>query len=242
MRKLMLIAAGLAALAGAQIAVAWGVHGARSVEAVTGTFSANASWTKTRTCMTTDGKTVSITNGRYSGSAVGNPDLAGPIRLAAHSVINTTDNVGVVHGRFRIDVAGRDTVANFSAVYQNGKLVGLARGAVRQPHAWLLANLSAGFVPSTGFTAGKIGNADGGGAVVNGTAGCRPKPRPEKSAARGTISALAANSITVAGLTCVVPADMSGRVVKRFKVGDRAEIHCKLSGSDNTLVSIRKLH
>jgi hypothetical protein len=242
MRKLVLIAAGVAALAGAQLAVAIGLHGARSVKAVAGTFNANASWSKTRTCTTTDGKTVAITNGRYSGAAAGDPDLAGPIRLAAHSVINTTDDVGVVNGRLRIDVAGRDTVADFSAVYQHGKLVGLARGHVRQPHARLLANLSAGFVPSTGFAGGKIGNADGGGAVENGPASCRPKPPAEKSAARGTISALAANSITVAGLSCVIPADMSGRVLNRFKVNDRAEIHCRLTGSDNTLVRIRRLH
>lgn len=241
MRKLVLIAAGVAVLVGGQIAVAWGVQGARSVKAVAGTFNANASWTKTRTCTTTDGKTVAITNGRYSGAAAGDPDLAGPIRLAAHSVINTTDDVGVVNGRFRIDVAGRDTTADFSAVYQHGKLVGLARGHVRQPHARLLANLSSGFVPSTGFAGGKIGNADGGGAVENGPASCKPKPRPEKSAARGTISALVANSISVAGLTCVIPTDMSGRILNRFKVGDRAEIHCRLSGSDNTLVRIRKL-
>jgi hypothetical protein len=40
----------------------------------------------------------------------------------------------------------------------------------------------------------------------------------------------------------VIPADMSGRVLNRFKVNDRAEIHCRLTGSDNTLVRIRKLH
>jgi hypothetical protein len=105
----------------------------------------NASWTKTKTCTTTDGKTVAITKGRYSGAASGDPDLAGPIRLAAHSVINTTDGVGFVDGRLRIDVPGRDTVANFTAVYDHGALAGFARGHARTPHARLLANISDGF-------------------------------------------------------------------------------------------------
>lgn len=241
MRKVMIAVAGVAALVAAQLAVAVGLHNTKSVKAVAGTFTAtNASWTKTRSCTTTDGKTVAVTNGRYSGTASGDPDLAGPIRLAAHSVINTTDGVGFVDGRLRIDVPGRDTVANFTAVYDHGALAGFAKGHARTPHARLLANISAGFSSGGGFSAGKIGNSAGGSAVEVGPGTCLPKPGVETSAARGTVSALSQGSITVAALTCTIPSNMAANVNSRFKVGDRAEIHCKLINGDNTLVRISK--
>ena len=241
MRKVLLVAAGVAALVSAQLAVAVGLHNTKSVKKVVGTFTAtNASWTKTKTCTTTDGKTIAVTNGRYSGTAAGDPDLAGPIRLAARSVINTTDGVGFVDGRFRIDVPGRDTVANFTAVFDHGALAGFAKGQARTPHARLLANLSAGFSSSGGFTDGKIGDAAGGSAVEVGPGTCEPKPAIEKSSARGTVSALSQTSITVAALTCSIPSSLAARVNSRFKVGDRAEIHCRLISGDNALIRISK--
>jgi hypothetical protein len=240
MRKVLLAAAGVAALVSAQLAVAVGLHNTKSVKKVAGTFTAtNVSWTKTRTCTTTDGKTIALTNGRYNGTALGDPDLAGPIRLAAHSVINTTDGVGFVDGRFRIDVPGRDTVANFTAVYDHGALAGLAKGQARTPSARLLANISASFSSTGGFSAGKIGDSAGGSAVEVGPGTCLPKPAVEKSSAKGTISALSQSSITVAALTCTIPSSMAMRVHSRFKLGDRAEIHCMLINGDNTLIRIR---
>jgi hypothetical protein len=241
MRKVMIIVAAAAALATAPLAVAIGLHNSKSVKKVGGTFTATtASWTKTKTCTTTDGKTISITDGRYTGTALGDPDLAGPIRLAARSVINTTDGVGFVDGRFRIDVAGRNTAANFTAVYDHGVLAGFAKGQARTPYARLLANISAGFTATGGFTDGKIGNSTGGSAVEVGPGSCQPKAPAEKSSAIGTISLLNASSITVAALPCTIPSSMSAQVNSRFKVGDRAEIHCKLINSDNTLVRINK--
>jgi hypothetical protein len=241
MRKAMLIAAGVGALAAAQLAVAVGLHNnAKSVKEVVGTFNASAASTKTRTCTTTDGKTLAVTNGRYTGAALGDPDLAGPIRIAAHSVINTTDGVGFVEGRFRIDVPGRDTVANFTAVYDHGAIAGFARGQARTPHARLLANISAGFSAGGGFINAKIGNTGGGSAVEVGPGRCQPRPGTETSSARGTISQLTQGLITVAALTCTIPPSMSAQVNSRFKVGERAEIHCKVVGADNTLVKIRR--
>ena len=241
MRKVLLVVGGVTALATAQLAVAVSLHSPKSVKKVAGTFTAtNVSWTKTKTCTTTDGKTITVTNGRYTGTALGDPDLAGPIRLAAHSVINTTDGVGFVDGRFRIDVPGRDTVANFTAVYDHGALAGFAKGQARTPYARLLANISAGFSAAGGFNDGKIGGSAGGSAVEVGPGTCQPKPGVEKSSARGTVSALSQNSITVAALTCSIPLNMAAQVNNRFKVGDRAEIHCMLINGDNTLIRIGK--
>ena len=138
MRKLTYASVALVALIVTSVAVAHGIEGARSATAVAGTFSATAGTTTTRTCTTADGKTIVVTDGKYTGTAAGDPDLTGPITLRARSVVNTTDNVGVVNGRLSIDVAaGRSTDAVYSAVYGNGTIAGLAAGRAHQPHARL---------------------------------------------------------------------------------------------------------
>jgi len=239
MRRLTFIAAGLAALLVTSIAVAHGINGGKSAKAVAATFQATGQSTSTRTCTTTDGKSITITNGRYTGAATGDPDLAGAITLSARSVINTTDNIGVVEGQFRIDVSGgRNTFANYSAVYAGGNIAGFASGVARNPGARLAANLSATFSPSGGFSNGKIGGGTAGGnAVELGPAKCAStsSPKPEKSEARGTISNLVADSITVAGLQCAIAPSDSVAVNAKYKVNDRVEIHCSLQNGVNTL-------
>ena len=114
MRKLMLSSAGLVALLVTSVAVAHGIEGAKTAKAVAGMFTAATSNVSTRTCTTSDGKAIVVTNGKYTGAAAGDPDLTGPITLRAHSVVNTTDSVGVVDGWLKIDVAaGRDTTASY---------------------------------------------------------------------------------------------------------------------------------
>ena len=237
MRRLTFIAAGLAALLATSIAVAHGIDGAKSAKAVAGSFAATGSSVSTRTCTTADAKTITVTDGKYTGTASGDPDLTGALTITAHSVINTTDGVGVVDGRFRIDVSGgRDTFANYAAVYGGGNIAGLASGAAHDPGARLLANLSAGFNPASGFTGGKIGGGTaGGGAVELSGARCAKPAKPEKSEARGTVSAISATSITVAGLTCAINPNDSATVNAKLHLNDRAEIHCSLQNNVNTL-------
>jgi len=243
MRKLLFVCAGLVALAVTGLAVAHGIDGAKSVKSVAGTFTATtAAGSQTKTCTTTDGKTIVVSQGKYTGLAAGDPDLTGPIKVDARSVINMTDGVGTVEGRFAIDVAsGEDTVAHFAAVYDHGKLAGLATGHAHDPHVKLVANVSAGF-STAGFTDGKIGNTTGGSAVELGPGKCAPQPesKPEKSEATGTITTLTSSSITVASLTCALPPNMAAQVNSAFKQGDRAEIHCAVSNGQNTLVKIEK--
>ncbi len=244
MRKWFLTMAGLAALATASVAVAHGIEGAKTAKAVAATFSASAGTTTTRTCTTTDGKTITVTDGRYTGTALGDADLAGPITLRARSVVNSTDKVGTVSGAFRIDVSGRDTTGSFSTVYDNGAIAGLATGRAHSPGAKIVGNLSATFDPSTGFTGGKIGGGTSGGTAVElGTGSCRPaKTHPEHSEARGAISALDTASITVAGLQCSLPAVQSADINAKFKTGDRVEIRCAFANGQNTLTRIAKHH
>jgi hypothetical protein len=244
MRKLTFAAVVLVALVATSYAVAHGIEGAKSAKSVAGTFTATGSTTSTRTCTTTDGKTIVVTDGKYTGAAAGDPDLTGAITLRARSIINTTDNVGTVDGRFAIDATGKNTEGAYSAVYDHGTIAGLAVGKARESRARLIANLSATFSSATGFTAGKLGGGTaGGGAVELSAGGCKPAGTPhEKSEARGTISALSTTSITVAGLTCAIPPAISADVNAKFKTNDTATIKCSLVSGTNTLTKIEKKH
>jgi hypothetical protein len=243
MRKLTFAAVVLVALVATSYAVANGIEGAKSAKAVAGTFSAAGTSTSSKTCTTTDGKTIVVTDGKYTGVAAGDADLTGPITLRARSVINTTDNVGTVDGRFSIDVAnGKNTDGSYSAVYDNGAIAGLASGKAHQPNAKLIANLSATFAAASGFTGGKLGGATAGGSAVELSAGsCKSaKKTSEKSSARGPITGLSTTSITVAAVTCTIPADKSADVNAKFKNGDTAEIQCQVVNGTNTLTKIEK--
>jgi hypothetical protein len=238
-RTLAIATAAAAALVSAGMAVAHGVDGGKSVKAVSGTFTATtASRVTQRTCTTSDNKTIVVTDGTYSGTASGDPDLTGPVTLHARSTINTTDNVGVVTGSLRIDFSDRDTAAEFTGVYSGGQLGGLAVGRVHSPSAQLVANLSAGFSATGGFTSGKLGGAAGGAAVETTPANCQStKTVQERSQASGTVSAVSSTSITVAGLTCAVPASLQAKLTG-ITVNSRAEIHCQLVSGTNTLTSV----
>lgn len=245
MRKLILAIVGIATLVATSIAVAnGGFGGAQTGRAVAATFSATSSNVSTRTCTTVDNKTVVITSGKYTGTASGDPDLTGAITIQARSVLNTTDKIGTVDGTFRIGVSGgHDTTAAFSSVYDNGSIAGLAVGRARNPHARLLGNLSATFDPSSGFNGKLGGGTSGGSAVELGPTSCKATSTPhERADARGTISALSAQSITVAGLTCAIPSDQSSDVNSKYKQGDVVAIDCSFENGQNTLTRIQGKH
>ncbi|HEX6788938.1 MAG TPA: hypothetical protein VF091_06820 [Gaiellaceae bacterium] len=240
-RTLTLAALVVTALSAASIAVARGLDDSKNARSVTGTFTATtASHLNTRTCTTPDNKALVVTDGTYTGTASGDPDLTGNATLHAHSVINTTDGVGRVTGTLRIDVSGRDTQAQFDSVYSGGSIAGLAVGHAHDPAARLVANVSAGFTGTGGFTDGKLGGSSGGAAVELTPGTCRPmRTIKEHSAARGTVSANTGSSITVAGLMCAVPSALQAKVGK-FPTGSRAEIRCTLVSGTNTLDSITR--
>ena len=87
MRRMTFAAAVLCALVATSYAVAHGIDGAKSAKAVVGTFSANAGSVSTRTCTTSDGKAIVVTDGKYTGMATGDPDLTGPITVRARSTV-----------------------------------------------------------------------------------------------------------------------------------------------------------
>jgi hypothetical protein len=245
MRKLTFAAVVLIALVATSYAVANGIEGAKSAKSVAGTFDATGTSTSTRTCTTTDGKTIVVTDGKYTGVAAGDPDLTGPITLRARSVVNTTDNVGTVDGRLSIDVAdGKNTEARYSAVYDHGAIAGLAVGKAHQPNSKLIANLSATFSAASGFTGAKLGGGTSGGSAVElGAGSCKPAhTTAERSEAHGVVTALSTTSITVANVTCTIPAEKSADVNAKLKVGDTAEIRCSVVSGTSTLTRYEKKH
>src|SRR3982750_3549279 len=140
-RTLAATVASAAALTATGLAVARNLDSNTNVRAVAGTFAATtASRVDTKTCTTTDGKTLVTTTGTYTGASTGDADLTGNATVHARSTINTTDNVGVVSGSLKIDVAsGRDTQADFTAVYSGGSLAGLRVRRGHDPAATLAA-------------------------------------------------------------------------------------------------------
>jgi len=246
MRRLVLITAGLLVLTISGLALARGLDNGRSIRSVAGTFSATTvTGSQMRSCTTVDGKTIVSTKATYTGTASGDPDLSGPIRLDVRSTIDTTDGLGVLSGKLRIGASGGDTVAHLDAVYDHGAVAGLASGHTKSPDVALLGNLSvASFTATGGFVNGKIGGGTAGGSAVElGPGKCAPKPSHETSRAHGTVSAVSITSITVGGLTCMIPANLATKVnPNTVKVGARAEIECSLVNGVNTLLKIELSH
>ena len=240
MRNLALVAAAAAALVAVGAGVAHGIDGGtKSITPVYGTFRATTVRdSTTHSCTSATGTTIATTKATYTGTASGSPHLTGRAIIAARSTIDTTDGVGIVTGTFRVG----KTEARFSAVYDHGAVAGTASGNGASPNTQLLANVSASYSPTAGFTGGKIGGTDGGSAVEFVPGGCAPShpPQTEKTSAHGTVSASSATSITVAGLTCAVPPSLGAPVLINYYVGAHAAITCAVVNGVKTLVTIDK--
>jgi hypothetical protein len=244
MKRLALVGAVGAALVAAGIAVAHG-NDNQTVTKVTGSFNATSvsGKTDTKTCTTTDGKSLSTTHSTWTGTSTGPADLTGAVRIDARSMINTTDNVGEVDGHLTISPAGGGkTDLHFTSVYDGSGLSGLATGHSATHGVQIYANLSSGFSTSTGFAGGKIGGTSGGSAVELGPAHCAPaKPVKESSSAEGAISFPSATSVAVAGVTCSVPASLAAKVAT-FTAGSQVHIECSLVSGTSTLTKIEGKH
>jgi hypothetical protein len=249
MRKLSWLAAiGVAALVAAGAAVAHGGFG-KAATPVAATFTATTvAHSKTTTCTNSDG-TWSRVDASYTGTSTGDADLTGAARLDVHALINTTKDLGVVTGSLRIDTAGPDTKARFSTVYSAGKLAGLAEGRAHDPGAQLLANVSAAYSTTGGFTAGKIGGqTDGGLAVELASASCsQPKAAHERATLeiKGTVVSVSSTALVVKSgtdqVTCTVDADHA-RSVAKLQAGQRVEAKCLLVGGAYQLQSAKGKH
>jgi hypothetical protein len=245
MRKATWLSAAIVtALVVASVAVAHG-GGSKSAAAVAGTFTATTvSDAKTSTCTNADGAWTHV-DATYTGIAAGDADLAGPVQLRVHAVINTTKNVGVVTGSLRIDTAGTDTKARLDTVYSGGKVSGLASGRAHDPSAGLLANVSGSYSLTGGFTNGKIGGGTEGGTAVELVSGACAKPPVEKAILhlKGSVVSASTTSLVVKSgtdqITCAVDASTGlAAAVAKLQPGQAVAATCKLSNGSYELASL----
>jgi hypothetical protein len=246
MKRLIWSAATVIALVGAGIAVAHDGN-SKSVARTSATFSAGSPTNvRSSTCTGSDGKTYVTTNARYTGaSSSSDGALNGNATFDVQSLINQTDGIGTVQGFVRIDGTGGHTVAQIDAVYSNGHVAGIVEGHGSASWNRLVANMSADFAANSGFGNGKLGGGTAGGDAAELTSGgCRPPkpPKPETIEVHGTVTNVSGTSISVAGVTCNVPSNLSSQVVASIHMNDRVELKCTSSGGTNTLVRVESRH
>ena len=256
MRKTLVIAVAAAvALATAAIAMA-AVFTASGVSATTATFATDKVKLRSASCTGADGKAFTITQGRYTGTATfaaPAAELSGPLTIDARTTYSTTDGLGYVSGSFRVR-DGRDDRnrlgGRFTATLKGSQLVGFLTASGRGNHARVLGNLSATFVPATGFTAGAVGSTSSTAvlAVVAGPICPKPKPapRPQVRSVDGKVSAVGDGSvgstITVATRgpsTATCTRDATSPATTGIAVGTKVAMKCELIGTTWTL---RALH
>ena len=207
MRKTLIVAiAAAVALVTAAVALAV-VYTASGVSAATATFSTDKVALRTASCTGTDGKAFTITRGHYTGVATfvaPAAELSGPLTIDAHTTYSTTDGLGYVEGSFRVQDGRHDPNrlgGRFTGTLKGTQLVGFLTASARGHHARVLGNLSATFVPATGFTAGAIGSTSSTAvlAVIAGPTCPKAKPEAEaRSRARrvdGKVSAIGDGSV-----------------------------------------------
>jgi hypothetical protein len=238
MKRIVLLTAGVAALVFSGLAVAHATW-SHSIKAVSATFTATTvSNLRTSNCVGAEGSPYTYTRATYSGTATStDPTLDGPVTIDLSSYINTSTGYGTVAGKLRISTAGNGhTDAHIDGVASGGGFAGLAAGRVDSA-TWLLGNVSAGFSPATGITNGKLGASAGGDAVegVPGRCSKPTPPKPERVHVVGNASAASATSISAAGATCAVPADLASFVQAHVAVGTRVDLKCVVWNGTPTL-------
>lgn len=249
MRKTVIIGlAAAVALVTAAVAMAT-VFTASGVSATTATFSTEKiSDVKSRSCTGADGKAFTVTHGHYTGVAdFANPvaDFDGPLTIHARTTYSTTDGLGYVEGSFRVKDDDTSLKGKFSGTLKGSHLVGYLTASSRGHHARVLGNLSATFVPTTGFTAGALGSTSSIEvlAVLAGPVCKAPKPKPAHPVSvRGTVSAVGNGSvgstITVASkgpATSTCTLDATSPSITGFIVGTKVEMKCDYIGTTWTL-------
>ncbi len=189
MRKtIMLAVVGAVALVTAAIAVA-AVYTASGVSATTATFSTDKV-SPVRSCLVHRRRRQGV-HDHAAATTPARPrsrrrpaELSGPLTIDARTTYSTTDGLGYVEGSFRVQDSRHDPNrlgGRFTATLKGSQLVGFLTASARGHHARVLGNLSATFVPATGFTAGAVGSTSSTAvlAVVAGPTCPKAKPAPK---------------------------------------------------------------
>ena len=257
MRKSLTIAiAAAVALVTAAIAMA-AVFTASGVSAATASFSTDkASPVRSTSCTGADGKAFTVTRGHYSGIATFAAPaaaLGGALKIDARTTYSTTDGLGYVEGSFRVRDDESRLSGRFTGTLKGTQLVGFLTATSRGNHARVVGNLSATFVPTTGFTAGAIGSTSSTAvlAVVAGPTCPKPKPAPKPRArtVEGKVTAIGDGSvgstITIAmrgPSTATCTRDAESPATTGIAVGTKVAMKCAYIGTTWTLRELRTPH
>jgi hypothetical protein len=150
--KLLLLSAGVAALAATSFAAASALRQRAQTADVAATFTATAARTSSRTCAGQGGVMFRITNTVWRGTSTSTePRLAGRLTLRTRSVVNLTTGDGWLSGTWAsrpIMIANSTTRpranASLTAVIDDATHVdGLVNGRVHAPWGHLRGNWSA---------------------------------------------------------------------------------------------------
>lgn len=150
--KLLLMSAGVAALAATSVAAASALRERAQTADVAATFSATATRTSTRTCVGQGEATFRITNTVWRGTSTSTePRLAGTLTLRTRSVVNVATGDGWLNGTWasRAAAAARGSArpganAGLTAVIdETTRVDGIANGRVHRPGGFLRGNWSA---------------------------------------------------------------------------------------------------
>jgi hypothetical protein len=163
------------------VGVAAAHRGAPSVQAASATFNApTVSRESQVTCSVTGGDTFQATIATYTGTSTSvDPRLAGALTIRAWSLVDTTNGVGHVFGRFHIKGAGTRAHGTLNAALANGKASGLARGFVRHNWGHIVASLGSDFDPNAGFSTGSLGGSTVGAGFIRSGRWCHPPHWPQ---------------------------------------------------------------
>ena len=167
------------ALSAAGVAAA---HGrTTSVQAASATFAATTVSNMSQvTCSVTGGDTFQATLATYSGSSLSSdPRLAGALTIRAWSLVDTTNGVGHVFGKFRIKGPGTQAHGTLNAALANGSASGIARGFVRHKWGRIVASLGSTFDPNAGFSLGSLGGSTAGAGFIRSGRWCAPPNWPQ---------------------------------------------------------------
>ena len=153
--KLLLLSAGVAALAATSIAAASALRQRAQTADVAATFTATAARTSSRTCVGQGGVTFRITHAVWRGTSTSTePRLAGTLTLRTRSVVNIATGDGWLSGTWAsrsIPPAANtrrnarlSSNAGLTAVIDDATHVdGIANGRVHRPWGHLRGNWSA---------------------------------------------------------------------------------------------------
>ena len=153
--KLLLLSAGVAALAATSIAAASALRHTGQTADVAATFTATATRTSSRTCEGHGGVMFRITHAVWRGTSTSSePRLAGALTLRTRSVVNVATGDGWLNGTWASRTVSQASPARgtsraganagLNAVIDNATHVdGIANGRVHRPWGHLRANWSA---------------------------------------------------------------------------------------------------